>query len=222
MAKIVFDIETIGFDFEKLPKDSQEYLLKYAQTPEEKKEIKEKTGLCPLTGEIVAICLLNPDTEKGKVFFQAPKKDIKPFIEDGIQYEPMDEKGILESFWSEIRNYQQFVTFNGRGFDCPYIYFRSAAQHIRPTKNLMPYRFDQNGHIDLADQLSFYGSFRRYSLNFYCKSLKLKACKTDGMDGGKVQEYFKDKKYEEIARYCADDVKATAELYFTWESYIRG
>jgi predicted PolB exonuclease-like 3'-5' exonuclease len=43
----------------------------------------------------------------------------------------------------------------------------------------------------------------------------------EGMDGGKVQEYFNDKKYSEIARYCAADVKATAELYSAWESYIR-
>jgi len=133
----------------------------------------------------------------------------------------MGEKEILERFWQEIKNYQQFITFNGRKFDCPYIMLRSAIQKVRPSRNLMPYRYSDEEHIDLLDQLTFYDAFRRFSLDFYCKSLGLENCKMEGISGEKVQQYFKSGKYLEIARYCASDVKATAELFERWQKYIK-
>jgi len=220
MAKVVFDIETVGVDFDELSEDAQNYVLKDAEDEKKAKEVKEKLGLWPFTGEIVAICLYNPETQRGKTYFQAPDKKIEPFSEGGIDYEVMTEKEILERFWSEIKSYQQFITFNGRKFDCPYIMLRSAVHRISPTRNLMPYRYSCEEHIDLLDQLTFYDAFRRFSLDFYCKSLKLENSKMNGMSGDKVQDYFKKDKYEEIARYCALDVKATADLYQHWGKFI--
>lgn len=231
MPRVVFDIETIGVDFEKLDEKAQEYILKDAEDEKKNKEKKEKLGLWPLTGEIAAICLLNPETSRGKVFFQAPAspelqqgkpgQKLEPFVEDGFQYETLSEKEILEKFWQEIRNYQQFITFNGRKFDCPFIMLRSAILKVRPSRNLMPYRYSDAEHIDLLDQLTFYDAFRRFPLDFYCRSFGLDNKKLEGMSGEKVQEYFKKGKFLEIARYCAADVKATAELFERWEKYIR-
>ncbi len=75
MSRIVFDIETIGADFDALDLSQQEYLLKYAETEEDAEAVKESLGLYPLTGEIVTIGLMNPDTLKGVLYFQAPGKD---------------------------------------------------------------------------------------------------------------------------------------------------
>lgn len=221
MSKIVFDIETIGSDFESLPADEQEYLLKNISDEKEIEKTKNKLALWPFTGEITAICLLNPETKKGKTYFQAPAEEIEPFSENGIEYEPMEEKEILLKFWQDIKNYRQFITFNGRLFDCPYIILRSAILGVKPTKNLMPYRFDASLHIDLLDQLTFYGAFRKFSLDYYCKSFKLENQKMEGIAGDKVTQFFKDKKYVEIAKYCAADVKATAELYEKWIDFIQ-
>jgi len=220
MTKIVFDIETIGVDFDELTEDAQKYVLKDAEDEKKAKEAKEKLGLWPLTGEIAAVCLYNPDTDRGKTYFQAPGEKIKPFVENNIEYEAMVEKEILERFWAEIKNYQQFITFNGRKFYCPYIMLRSAIHKIRPSRNLAPYRYSTEEHVDLLDQLTFYDAFRRFSLDFYCKSFKLDSGKMEGMSGDKVLEYFKKKRYTEIARYCAADVMATAELFERWEKYI--
>jgi len=221
MSKVVFDIETIGIDFESLKEDEQDYILKYAEDEKKIKETKGKLGLWPFTGQIVALCLFNPETERGRTFFQAPEQKIKAFIEEGIEYETASEKEILEKFWEHIKNYQQFVTFNGRGFDCPYIMLRSAVLKIKPTKNLMPYRYDPANHVDLLDQLTFYGAFRKFSLDFYCKAFGLRNKKIEGMSGALIQEYFKDGKYLEIARYCSADVRATAELFERWHKYIK-
>lgn len=221
MSRIVFDIETIGVDFEKLATDAQNYVLKDVEDEKQAEEKKTKLGLWPFTGQIAAICLINADTEKGKVFFQSPDKKTEAFVEDDIAYEPMEEKEILEKFWQEMRHVQQFITFNGRNFDCPYIMLRSGILRIKPTRNLMPYRYSSDEHVDLLEQLTFYGAFRRFSLDFYCKSFKLKAAKLEGMSGDKVQDYFKNQKYAEIARYCAADVRATAELFNLWQKYIK-
>ena len=86
MNRVVFDIETIGTNFDELDTDAQKYILKNAEDESKIKEIKNKLGLWPLTGQIVAICLLNPDTDKGKVFFQTQDVKIKPTIENNIQY----------------------------------------------------------------------------------------------------------------------------------------
>lgn len=232
MSKVVFDIETIGVDFESLAKDEQDYILKYAEDEKKIKAAKEKINLWPFTGQIVAVCLFNPETERGRTYFQAPasaqglrrgepEQKIKPFIEEGIEYEIASEKEILENFWEHIKNYQQFITFNGRGFDCPYIMLRSAVLKIKPTKNLMPYRYDPENHVDLLDQLTFYGAFRKFSLDFYCKAFGLRNKKIEGMSGMMVQQYFKEGKFLEIAHYCSADVKATAELYERWHKYIK-
>ncbi len=221
MSKLIFDIETIGIDFDSLGQDAQNYVLKDAEDERKAKDAKEKLGLWPFTGEIAAICLLNPETEHGKVFFQAPGQNLEPFVEDKVEYEALTEKAILENFWQDIRHYQQFITFNGRKFDCPFIMLRSAILKVRPTRNLMPYRYSDSEHIDLLDQLTFYGAFRRFSLDFYCRTFKLDSAKTAGMSGDKVQEYFKKGKYLEIAKYCAADVIATAELFERGEKYIR-
>jgi len=244
MSKVVFDIETAG-DFESLDKESQEYLLKYAEDEDEAEEMRKKVNLWPFTSQIVALALLNPDTEKGKVYFQAPysshgdytgqasplsggsaalsaapDKEMAPFSEDGVDFKVCSEKEILQNFWQDIKNYHQFITFNGRGFDCPYLMLRSAVLEVRPTKNLMPPRFSADFHIDLLDQLTFYSAFRKFTLDFYCRGFGIKSPKADGMAGDKVVQYFKDGKFLEIARYCMADTKATAELYKRWTEYI--
>jgi hypothetical protein len=219
MSKVVFDVEAAG-DFENLDKESQDYLLKRAEDDEEREEIKKSVNLWPFTGQIVAISLFNPETDKGKVFFQAPGQKLENFSEDGVDYEISTEKKILEKFWQNIKNYHQFITFNGRGFDCPYLMLRSAVLAVRPTRSLMPPRYSADFHIDLLDQLTFYGAFRKFTLDFYCKSLGITSPKADGLSGEKVGQYFKDGKYLEIARYCLEDTRATAQLYSRWLEYI--
>jgi len=219
MSRIVFDIETIG-EFEALDQDAQEYILKYDEDEKKKSETKEKTALWPFTGQIVALALLNPDTNKGKVYFQAPNEEIKDFSGDNADFKACSEKEILENFWRDIRNYNQFITFNGRGFDCPYLMLRSAVLKVKPTKNLMPPRFSANFHIDLLDQLTFYSAFRKFTLDFYCRSLGIQSPKIKGISGEKVNQYFKEGKFLEIARYCLADVVATKELYQRWSEYI--
>lgn len=221
MPRVIFDIETAGRDFEALDSPLQEYLLKFAESEDEVEAVKDSLSFYPHTGEIVAIGMLNPDTGKGAVYYQAPgTPPVLPFEEEGIRFESGTEKEILEKFWRSIRSFDQYITFNGRGFDCPFILVRSALYKLRPTRELMPNRYN-GAHIDLLDQLTFYGAIRkRFSLDIWCRTFGIKSPKEETC-GHEVKEMFKAGKYVEIARYCVGDLHATKELFDFWNRYIK-
>lgn len=224
MPRLIFDIETVGVDFESLDKTSQSSLLRFADTPEDEDYIKEGLGFSPLTGQVVAIGILNPDTGKGGVYFQAPETKLE-LLEDTIaQYVPYSsqsaEKDVLKHFWDVAQHYDQFVTFNGRAFDAPFLLVRSAVRKVKPSVNLMPNRY-YDTHIDLLDRLTFFGAVRRKAnLHLWCTAFGIASPKAKGVSGDDVARLFKEKKYLDIAKYCFDDLKATAELFAYWEKYI--
>jgi DNA polymerase elongation subunit (family B) len=220
-GKIVIDIESVGKDFDTFDEISREYLLKYADTEEDIKAAKEGLGFSPLTGEVVAIGMLNPDTDRGVVYYQSPEVLQAPLEEEGIEYIADTEAGILKRFWETVRHYDQIITFNGRGFDAPFLLIRSAVHKIRPTKELMPNRYKLL-HADLLDLLTFYGSVRRkFSLHMWCNAFGIKSPKEEGITGYEVPELFKQQQYLTIARYCVGDLYATKELFEYWDRYVR-
>jgi len=229
MPRLIFDIETIGVDFEKLDEKSKEFVVKFAETPEEIEEAKDGLSFSPLTGEIVAIGILNPDTDKGAVYFRDNSGKLDKQTEKNIQYIPLSsEKEVLKEFWDTAQLYDQFVTFNGRGFDCPFLIVRSAVHKIKPTKNLMPNRYESGDygkiitHVDLLDRLTFFGSVRRKgNLHMWCQAFGIDSPKDKGITGDDVGQLYKDKKYLDIAQYCAGDLWATKELFNYWDKYIK-
>jgi len=220
--KLIVDIETIGCDFDAMDEMSKEYILKYADTEEEIQEAKEGLSFSPLTGEIVAIGMLNPDTDKGAVYYQSPEIKQEALEEEGIEYTAGTEAEILEKFWETVKHYRTIITFNGRGFDAPYLLIRSAVHKIPPTKDLMPYRYSADSHIDLLDHLTFYGSVRRkFSLHMWCRAFGIKSPKEEGVTGHEVADLFKQQEHLKIAKYCVGDLYATKELFEYWDKYIR-
>jgi len=221
MSRIIFDIETAGKDFNSLEPAVQDYLLKWADTEDEKKEVKDSLSFYPLTAEIVTIGMYDPDNNKGFVFFQNNADPLLPLEEEDMRYETGTEQEIIRKFWDTIKGYKQFITFNGRGFDCPFILVRSAMHKIRPVRDLMPNRYGDT-HIDLFDQLSFFGATRRkFSLDMWCRTFGIKSPKSEGVTGYEVKDLYKAGRYLDIARYCAGDLKATAELLSVWHTYFR-
>jgi len=177
-------------------------------------------------GEVVAIGMQDDDN-MGAVYFRADNdKKAKDFEENGIQYRVGSEKEILEKFWEVARNYYTFVTFNGRAFDAPFLMIRSAVHGVRPSRNLMPNRYLSGQkfgtqHIDLSDQLTYYGAVRRLpKLHFVTKAFDIESPKEGGMSGEEVPQAFKDERYQEIARYCMDDVFATKKLFEYWNKFL--
>lgn len=226
MNRLVFDIECIGIDFESLDEISQHTLLNGCKDEEEIKKIKEATALWPVTGEIVAIGMYNVDTDNSKIYFQTEKGEVNEYNKESIIYKTGSEKDILEWFWSDVKHFDQIVTFNGRGFDAPYILFRSMVHNLKPSVNLMPnrygdYRSGFNFHLDLLDQLTYYNSSRKFSLHLYCQALGITSPKEEGITGLAVPKLFEDGEFETIADYCMRDVYATAKLFKRWQKIAK-
>ncbi|MFW5884934.1 MAG: ribonuclease H-like domain-containing protein [Patescibacteria group bacterium] len=235
MKKIVFDIETVGENFDKMDKTTQKVLTNWveqtAKSKEEKEkaiqDIKEGLGFSPFTGEIVSIAMIEHNSQKGAVYFQSPGKKLKETEKDGIKYKPCTEKEILENFWNVAQHAEEFITFNGKGFDVPFMMIRSAIYKIKPSKDLMSNRYlnlQTAGakHVDLMDQLIFYGAvFKRPNLHLCCRAFGIKSPKEDGVDGNEVASLFEKKEYKKIAEYNLQDVYSTGELYDYWNNYLR-
>ncbi len=222
MACVAFDIETVGWDLEELDEATRENLMKRVETPEDEEEVRGSLNFYPITAQIVTVAMVDCDSGRGSVFFQSPGSRMQAFQEGGAEFIPGTEEDILRNFWERMRGYSRFVTFNGRGFDCPFLLLRSGIKRIKPTRELMPNRYDARTHVDLCDQLSFYGAFRRrFGLDMWCRAFGIKSPKEEGVQGDQVKGMFQQGQHLEIARYCLRDVHATRELFAHWEKFIK-
>src|SRR5262249_42524633 len=197
MAKLVFDIETSALPLEQFDEVQQEYLFRECERIADevarsarRTEISQQCSLWPFTAQVVCIAMLNAETSRGQVLFTATD-----FEEDAgdaggagvlphagstasrpVKFVPcVDEADLLTHFWDVAKRYQTIVTFNGRGFDIPFIYLRSALLNVPISrKDWLGYRYQTEPHCDLAEQLTFYnvsgreGAARRFNLDFYC------------------------------------------------------
>jgi 3'-5' exonuclease len=237
MATLVFDIETAALPVESFDEAQREYLFREAtKQPEEaareakRVELQQMMSLWPFTSQVVCVAMLNAESCKGQVLFTAD--DFEEDAAEGgpVEFVPcVDEIEMLTAFWDVARHYDQVVTFNGRGFDVPFLYLRSAQLNVPITrKDWLGYRFATDPHCDLAEQLSFYGvsgregAARRFNLDFYCKAFGIDSPKSQGVTGTDVGRLLAEGRYREIAEYCLRDVQATVLLHRLWKERLAG
>jgi DNA polymerase elongation subunit (family B) len=237
MAKLVFDIETSALPIDHFDEAQQEYLFRECEKIADetaraarREELTRQCSLWPFTSQVVCIAMLNVESQRGQVLFTA-----EDFEEDAAEAGPVefvpcaDEPELLTAFWDVAKHYDSIVTFNGRGFDVPFIYLRSALLNVPITrKDWLGYRYQTDPHCDLAEQLTFYGvsgrdgAARRFNLDFYCKAFGIESPKAHGVTGMDVSNLLAEGKFREIAEYCLRDVKATVLLYQIWKERLSG
>jgi 3'-5' exonuclease len=237
MAKLVFDIETSPLPLENFDAAQQEYLFRECgKIPDEtarearRWEIQKQCGLWPFTAQVVCIAMLNAETSRGQVLFTADDYEDTGDDAGPVEFVPcVDEVELLTAFWDVAKHYEQIVTFNGRGFDVPFIYLRSALLSVPISrKDWLGYRFQTEPHCDLAEQLTFYGvsgregAARRFNLDFYCKAFGVESPKAQGITGTDVPMLIAEGRYRDIAEYCLRDVQATVLLYQIWKERLSG
>jgi len=247
MATLVFDIETSAQPIENFDEAQQEYLFRETEKIEDaiakeakREEITRFMSLWPFTSQVVCIAMLNAETGRGQSIYVADDYDEDSLTEDplaatepsegGVKFIPCaDETELLTQFWEVAKKYDHIVTFNGRGFDVPFIYLRSALLNVPISKkNWLGYRYATEPHCDLAEQFTFYsvsgrdGAARRFNLDFYCKAFGIESPKSAGVTGMDVKDLMEAGKFREIAEYCLRDVKATVELYQIWKERLAG
>jgi DNA polymerase elongation subunit (family B) len=237
MATLVFDIETSALPVETFDETQQEYLFRELQkipdaTERETRraEIQRQFSLWPLTAQAVCIAMLNSESQRGQVLFIADDFEENAGEAGPVEFMPFaDETELLTAFWDAAKHYNSIVTFNGRGFDVPFLYLRSALLSVPITrKDWLGYRFATEPHCDLAEQLTFYGvsgrdgAAKRFNLDFYCKAFGIESPKSHGVTGMDVGNLLAEGRYREIAEYCLRDVRATVELHRIWKERLAG
>ena len=237
MAKLVFDIETTALPLEGFDAVQSEYLFREAENMPDpvqrlarRAEIQRFFSLWPLTGQVVCIAMANVDSLRGKVLFLAAEDKGKREAPPSNEFVACaSEQELLTQFWEVAVRYESIITFNGRTFDVPFLYLRSALLNVRITrKDWLGYRFQIEPHCDLLEQLTFYGvsgrdgAARRFNLDFYCKAFGVPSPKSHGITGMDVGRLMAEGRAWDVAEYCLGDVQATVKLYSIWKERLSG
>lgn len=219
---IAFDMETVGFEWDRLDEPTRKYLLDRAARKSAREGLPEEgvdgmahsgLSLAPGTGKIIVIALWNIESGQGALLYEgdtgwAETGDGATRIFRG------NETRMLQEFWQLMDRYGRVVTYNGRNFDLPFAYIRSALHGIRPSRNLLGNRFSIAEHCDLSEVLTFFGAAQeRFSLDYWCRRFGIASPKADGIDGSQVGDFYRAGRLHEIAKYCLRDAEATGTLY---------
>ena len=143
-------------------------------------------------------------------------KDNKIYLKSYASYA---EKELLEDFNRDLELVYQsnpktrFVSFNGVGFDTPYLEKRSIINGVKPANllqesHLEPWKVTQ---LDLS-KIWKGNAFYPDSLVAVATALGLPSPK-DALDGSEVSNAFYEKRLPEIVKYCLKDVETTARVY---------
>lgn len=224
MKKLVIDIETVGTPWEEHDPYVREYLIKGMNEAEAEEE-KRRGALSPFTGRIVAIGIVNAETGRSCALYEVPGQTEVITRKDGNRtLISGSERQILEKFWDFLDRGDRFISFNGRQFDGPFLMIRSAIHGVVPKRDLVGNRYRLHPNCDLREVLNFNGTLNprqmRFNLDLACKSFGIVSSKTEGMDGRAVETLYRSGRYEDIAVYCLEDVRATCELYLKLEKTL--
>ena len=211
-SPLVIDIETIpNMDvIDLLPEPKADARLKdrvkiAADIEKKKAEAVGKMGLDPNFGRV---CVIG--------YAERPGGE-QPATRDDHMSEATDEEEarILTAFWETVRVCDRIGSFNGAGFDIPFILRRSWLLGVRPTRKFetVPWRCatGESNHVDVRLALSLGDAKAKGTMDLYGK-LKLGRGKTDGMDGSQVWDYWQEGRVDEICEYCREDCATTFGL----------
>jgi uncharacterized membrane protein len=104
------------------------------------------------------------------------------------------------------------------GFVAAIVLLVVIAQGIFYLGKKLPFNlfFSVSGHLLYLLATIFIGQ----GMHMWCQALGIRSSKEGGITGYQVPQFFNEKRYEEIARYCFEDIRATSELFDVWNRFI--
>lgn len=208
---LVFDIETVpAVDPAELPEAIAKNLQRSAERWHEGDESKVM-GLSPYFGKVVSLAIGDGDKPPDEQIIHV--LTVAPELATGLPtwIRPMSEADLLRSFWHLANHAELVVSYNGRGFDVPFLQVRSLVHDIPARVDLMSRPHSLRPHLDLYRLLG-QGRAGSTSLDVVCWALGIPSPKTH-MDGSQVGPAYARGEIEAIAEYNAADVRATIAVY---------
>lgn len=211
---MVFDIETVpALDRRELPSTVAEALSDNAA----KKEMDTAAvmGMSPFFGKIVSLAIGDGDAEPGSEADQVTVLAVPP---EGFEIDEcppwlrlMSEAELLRAFWALAAKAECVVSYNGRGFDVPFVVTRSLIHGIPARVDLVSSKWSLRPHLDLFELVSQRGRGPS-KLDVVCWALGIESPK-GVMDGSMVAPAYERGEIVKIAEYNAHDVRATSAVY---------
>ena len=211
MIDIILDIETVPGPLARTNPEKFERVWDRRQMQRGELTIEEFTNrlaLNPGTGQIVCI---------GATLRVRNDPALLPMHQS---FFGGNEARLLENFWTYIHGVTphapgafRLITFNGAGFDVPYILIRSAIMKIKPTCRI------DSDHVDLAELLTT-NTFRQVggSLAFWLQSFGLPS---KSLASGKdVFDLFDLGDFDSISSYCETCCTRTMQLFDRLEHVV--
>lgn len=125
-----------------------------------------------------------------------------------------DETGILTEFFDSIcKPSNSLWGFNIKWFDIPFIVKRALHHGIKIPDTLKAFwkkPWEVSGIFDIYEAYKHIG-YNGANLDTVCKHLWVETSK-DWIDWSQVQKFYDDGKFEDIVRYCEQDVRATIQI----------
>jgi hypothetical protein len=219
---IAFDIEVAGYTWEEVDEITRGYLLARARDEKDREAVPERTGLFPGLGRIIAIGMWLVREDRGLILLEhkgAAEHERDWERVPGAKIFRGEERDILEKFWEVVgptpKSYRlpRLVSYNGRTYDGPMLLIRSAQLGVKPSRHMIPKRWELADHCDLMEVFNFQGTVRdSYSLEYWCRRFDIESPK-GSIDGSQVARVYRQGRIDDIGEYCLRDVRATAQLY---------
>jgi len=207
---LVFDIETVpAFERRDLPASVAAALADNATLKQ--MEPDAVMGMSPFFGKVVSLALGDGDAEVDDVTVLAVPPDGVTIDPCPKWLRPMSEPELLRAFWALCSRAETIVSFNGRGFDVPFLVTRSLIHGIPARVDLLSQRFSLRPHLDLFELVSQKGRGPS-KLDVVCWALGIESPK-EVMDGSMVAPAYARGEIVKIAEYNAHDVRATSAVY---------
>ncbi len=213
---LVFDIETVpAIDLSAEPEAIARAVSKAAERMQG--DTDKAMGLSPYFGKVVSIAIGEGDGDDSETETPVTVLAVAPPGREDAEYPPwiriMSEAELLRSFWHLADSAELVVSYNGRGFDVPFLQVRSLVHGVPARVDLLSSPYSLRPHLDLFRLL---GSGRfgpgATSLDVVCWALGIQSPK-DEMDGSMVGPAYARGELEMIAAYNAKDVRATTRVY---------
>ena len=211
---LVFDIETVpGTELRELPATVASALSDNAA----KKDMDTSAvmGMSPFFGKVVSLAIGDGDAEPGTEAAQVTVLAVPP---EGFEIEDcppwlrlMSEADLLRAFWALAAKAECVVSYNGRGFDVPFLVARSLVHEIPARVDLVSNKWSLRPHLDLFELVTQRGRGPS-KLDVVCWALGIESPK-GAMDGSMVAPAYARGEIVKIAEYNAHDVRATSEVY---------
>ena len=141
-------------------------------------------------------------------------------LDTGIEikfYDQNEEKKMIEDTFELIEKYPFLITYNGDGFDLPYLYNRAKRLGISTDKNPL-YMMRDSATLNNGVHLDLYRTFSNRAFQIYAFGQSYTDFKLDSVAKGVINESkldlgeFDKLTLYQLAKYCQNDARITYKL----------